>query len=109
MKVTRSQWVLVAAACLIVAASAAQSGPDRPPGADENNWAPISDSAGILLTNVAGISDFTGLPEAMRLQLQGSAPRLSARDGTGILMVKRGGVWIRVDLELPPARVQPLH
>ena len=104
MKVTRSQWILVAAACLIVAASAAQSGADLPPGADGNNWVPISDTAGILLTNLAGI------PSAIRLNVPKSEVQtLIAGRGTGILMVKQGGIWMRVDLELPPARVQPLN
>ena len=102
MKVTRSQWILVTAACLIVAASAAQSGADRPPGADGNNWIPFSDSAGILLTNVAGT------PDALRLQGFNVEP-LAARRGTGILMVKYGGTWMRVDLVPPPARAQQLH
>ena len=102
MKVTRSQWILVTATCLIVAASAAQSGADLPPGADGNNWVPISDTAGILLTNPAGI------PGAMRFQpLQGfNVETIVAGRGPGILMVKHGGAWLRVDLELPPARLR---
>jgi hypothetical protein len=102
MKVTRSQWILVATACLIVASSAAQSGADRPLGADGNNWIPISDSAGILLTNVAGMSD--------AIRLQGlDVETIVPRQATGILVVKHGGAWIRVDLEFPQARMQPLH
>ena len=102
MKVTRSQWILVATACLIVASSKAQSGGDRPPGADGNNWVPISDSAGILLTNVAGT------PDAIRLRQGFNVETIVPRQGTGILMVKHGGTWMRVDLELPRPRVQPL-
>jgi hypothetical protein len=106
MKVTRSQWILVAAACLVVAASAAQSGSDRPPGADENNWVPISDSAGILLTNVRNMPD----PLRLELQLRGlNAETLLPLSGTGILMVRRGRTWTRVDLELPQPRVQQLN
>lgn len=97
MTVTRSQWLLVAAACLIVASSAAQSGGDRPPGVDENSWVPISDTAGIVLTNVAGV------PAAFW------DPNEKAALGSGILMVKRAGAWMRVDLEFPQPRVQPLH
>ena len=75
-----------------------------PPGADGNNWIPISEVAGILLTNVAGA------PDAVRFQF----PELNVgtvvpRRGTGILMVKYGGTWMRVDPEPAPARVQPLH
>jgi hypothetical protein len=103
VKVTRSQWILVATACLIVAASAAQPGTDLPPGANGSNWVPISDSAGILLTNVSG------MPDALRLQLQGSNPDTFPLRGTGILMVKYGGGWRRVDLDLPAARLQQLH
>jgi hypothetical protein len=102
MKVTRSQWILVATACLIVASSGAQSSADRPPGADGNNWVPISDSAGILLTNVAG------MPDAIRLQGL-NVETIVPRQATGILMVKYRGAWMRVDREFPPARMQPLH
>jgi hypothetical protein len=104
MKVARSQWILVATACVIVASPAAQSGADRPPGADGNNWVPISETAGIILTNVGGMRD------AIRLQLRGlDVEPIVPRQATGILMVKHGGTWMRVDLEPPPARVQPLH
>jgi hypothetical protein len=98
MNVTRSQWILVTAACLIVAASAAQSGANLPPGADGNNWVPISDSAGILLTNVPA------------LRLQGfDVETIVPMQSTGTLMVKRGRTWVRVDLELPQPRVHPLN
>jgi hypothetical protein len=104
MKVTRSQWILVAMACLMVAASAAQSEADRPPGADGNNWVPISDSAGILLTKLSGA------PDAIQLQVQGfNVETLVPRRATGILMVKYGGAWMRVDAEPPPPRLQPLR
>jgi len=101
MKVTRSQWILVTVACLIVAAATAQSGADLPPGADGNNWVPISDSAGILLTNVSA---------AGAIRLRGfDVETVIPRRATGILMVKHGGSWIRVDAELPEPRVQPLY
>ena len=101
MKVTRKQWILVTAACLVVAASAAQSGVDRPPGTDGGNWVPISDSAGILLTNVAA-------PGAFRLH-GFNVESIGPMQSTGILMVKRGRTWVRVDLELPQPRVHPLN
>jgi hypothetical protein len=34
---------------------------------------------------------------------------LRLREGTGVLMVKRGGAWMRVDLEFPQARLHPLN
>jgi hypothetical protein len=101
MKVTRSQWLLVATACLIVAASAAQSGADLPPGADGNNWVPISDTAGILLTKFN--------PSGVTLHREFDVETIVPMSGTGVLMVKFGGIWMRVDPELPPARVQPLN
>jgi hypothetical protein len=102
MKVTRSQWILVTAACLIVAASAAQSGADLPPGADGNNWVPISDTAGILLTKF----DPSGVTWHRQFD---DVQTLVPMSGTGILMVKFGGIWMRVNPELPPPRVQPLN
>ncbi len=101
MKVTRSHWILVATACLIVAASAAQSGADLPPGADRNNWVPISDTAGILLTKFN--------PSGVTRQREFDVETIVPMSGTGILMVKFRGIWMRVDPELAPARVQPLH
>jgi hypothetical protein len=103
MKVMRSQWIVVTAACLIVASSMAQSGGDLPPGVDESDWIPISDAAGIVLTNVSGIPTIPRLP-GDRVVI---VPQL-LRPGTGILMVKHGGAWMRLDLELPQPRVQPL-
>jgi hypothetical protein len=102
MKVTRSNWMLMTAACLIVASSAAQSAADRPPGVDENSWVPLSESAGIVLTNL------TGMPATVRLRGAEVDAVTALRAGTGILMVRHGGGWIRVDLELPQPRVQPL-
>jgi len=116
MKITRSQWMVVATASLIVAASTAQSAADRPPGIDESRWVPISDTAGIVLTEVTARSGqirpeaLERMPEALRLQLQSlNRDAITLRPATGILMVKHRGAWMRVDLELPPARVQPLH
>ena len=64
----------------------------------------ISDSAGILLTNIAGA------PDSMRFRFpELNVQTVVPRRGTGILMVKYGGTWMRVDPEPPPARVQPLH
>jgi hypothetical protein len=101
MKVARSQWILVTAACLIVAASAAQS-EDRPPGADGNNWVPISDTAGILLTKF----DPSGVTRQREFD---DVETIVPMSGTGVLMVKFGGIWMRVDLAPPRARVQPLY
>jgi hypothetical protein len=106
MKVSRSQWILVTAACLIVAASAAQTDADLPPGADGNNWIPISDSAGILLTNATGMPNV--IPDAIRRQGFDVLTLVPMRS-TGTLMVKHGGIWTRVDLELPQPRVLPLN
>ena len=105
MKVTRSQSFLVAAACLIIAASAAQSATDRPPGVDERSWVPISDTAGIVLTDMAT----TPSSGAFEVRGRDGKPMLpGALQRTGILMVKSGSTWVRVDLQLPPPRVQPL-
>jgi hypothetical protein len=96
MKVTRSQWILVTTACLIVAVASAQSGLGRPPGVDESTWIPFSETAGIVLT------DAVTQPGSVKLFF----PRGPT---TGILMVKVGGAWTRVDLELPQARVHALN
>jgi hypothetical protein len=108
MKAPVSQWILVAAACVVVASCVRAEAPpdrlpDRPPGVDESSWVPISDTAGIVVTTV------TGNP-VIRLrgaEAEAVVPQ-SIQRGTGILMVKLGGAWTRIDLQLPAARVQPL-
>jgi hypothetical protein len=109
MKVKWSQSILVAAACLIVASCgdapvADQPTADRPPGVDENSWVRISDTAGIVLTEVRVT------PATIRLRgidVETVVPQALQR-GTGVLMVKVGAAWMRIDLELPAPRVQPL-
>lgn len=114
MTASRSQWVLVAALCLLAAAcgrtspeggapavdAVNRSSEDRPPGVDADDWVRISDVAGIVLTGGAPMR-VTG-PRGERLTLP------MPRNVTGVLMVKRQGVWTRVELELPSPRVQPL-
>ena len=100
MSGTRSQWFVAATACLIVAASTAQSAADRPPRVDEASWLPISDTAGIVLKEPIGVA----VPGTDRLEL---IP--TPRPRTGVMMVKAQGRWIRVDLELPPARAHALN
>jgi hypothetical protein len=98
MKVTWSQWILLATACLIVASSRGQAPADRPDGVDADRWVPISDSAGIVLTETMFV------PGTDRRELI-PVPR----PRTGVLMLKAQGRWMRVDLEPPAARLHPLH
>jgi hypothetical protein len=109
MRAPGSSWVLIAASSLL-AAACIRSEPlaDRPPGVDEASWAPISATAGIVLTSIRNIP----VAGALRFETgeaQETVPRLrSLQEGTGILMVKVGGAWTRVDLDLPDARLRPL-
>ena len=99
MKASWSQWILVAVVtCSVVASSRGQSPADRPDGVDADRWVPISGSAGIVLTE--------------SMFVPGTDPRVivpTRGPRTGVLMVKAQGSWIRVDLELPAARLHPLH
>ena len=105
MKAPVSRWILVVAACFVAISCvrAEAPPPDRPPGVDEASWVPISDTAGIVVTAGTGIPRFRLLRDG---EVE-AVPR-ALRQGTGILMVKIGGAWTRIDLELPAARVQPL-
>jgi hypothetical protein len=102
MKASWSLSILVAVvAYSLIASGLGQSSADRPPGVDADRWVPISDTVGIVMrqsmtTSVPGFS-----PDRRMI-----VPGL--RQGTGVLMVKVEGVWMRVDLALPEPRVQPL-
>jgi hypothetical protein len=99
MKASWSLWILVAVVtCSVVASSRGQSPADRPGGVDTDRWVPISDSAGIVLTEAMFV------PGTDRREI---IPTLRPR--TGALMVKTQGRWIQVELEAPAARVHPLH
>ena len=102
MKPSWSLWILVAVVtCAIVASSRGQSPADRPAGVDADRWVPISDSAGIALTEaIASVA----IPGTERREL---IPALRPR--TGVLMVKAQDRWMQVELELPAARLHPLH
>jgi hypothetical protein len=96
--------VIIASCLLIVAASQGQSRADRPPGVDENHWVPLSDVAGIVLTNAAG------MPSVGRFDFNddGTVEPQVVQRSRGTLAVKFGGAWTLVDLEPPPARLQQL-
>jgi hypothetical protein len=116
--------ILVAAACVIAASCGGPPGPDRPtalqrvaerpaaepsvadrpPGVGEDSWVRLSDTAGIVLTDVRATRATIRLKG---IDVETVVPPL-LQQGTGVLMVKLGDAWIRVDLALPAPRVQPL-
>jgi len=88
----------------------AQSASERPPGVDEETWIALSPSAGIVLRDVVSAPP----PSLFRFENNEPVviPQLQRATGapmTGVLMARVNGVWARVDLEPPPARMQPLH
>lgn len=97
--------LLLAAVCFIlgsVATSVAQSpGLSPPPGVAPENWVPISDNAGVALSDNARVSR----PRSVR-GIQSFATQRHA----GILMVHQEGRWIAFDMlgDASP-RFQPLN
>jgi hypothetical protein len=84
--------VAVAATFVLMQAFGANT-PDRPPGVDANEWAPINDSVGVVL--VQGMIPM-GVQPAVRagnLPLNGAA---LISPVAGYLMVRRGRVWQRL-------------
>ena len=73
---------LAVAWLVTLAALAAESTPDRPPGITAEKWLPLSDSVGLALEYVPSIKD-TG---AVARPLQGQ------------LMAKVGGKWVVVEM-----------
>jgi hypothetical protein len=106
MKALLSKTVVVAVALFVLTTWVrAQSGSDMPPGIDQARWLPLSDSAGILLTDVPSTS-----PRAT-YRFEGNEPVVipDLQQGTGVLIAKLNGLWTRVDLSPPPARAQRLQ
>jgi hypothetical protein len=105
----------ILAACLITFLLAttwagAQSASERPPGVDEETWIALSPNAGIVLR------DATSAPPPSLYRFENNQPvaipqpqRATGTPMTGVLMARVNGVWARVDLEPPAARVQPVH
>jgi hypothetical protein len=88
----------------------AQSASERPPGVGEEIWIALSPNAGIVLRDVMSapppsLYRFEDNEPVIISQLQ----RATGASMTGVLMARVNGVWARMDLEPPAARMQPLH
>ncbi len=79
--------VLASIAGSVVMVAALRSGPDAPPGADGRTWVALCEDMGILLHEDANIS--------------------AALGESGTLMVRRGGQWRPLYLDLAPPGVIP--
>jgi hypothetical protein len=101
----------ILSAGILVFAGKAQTGANRPPGVPLENWIAISDSVGIVLADLPRTPtgyrfDFNqpGVP----IPLPPGANSLGTRSLPGVLMAKHADVWVRIDLPMPPAHLQPL-
>lgn len=107
--------VLVATTVVITLATwgvAESQSPSRPPGVGEENWIPISDSVGILVTDVrarpgrirvvpADPADPNNEPTFAEVQ--------TTPFGTGVVMAMFQGEWVAFeDLAISRTRVYPL-
>jgi hypothetical protein len=87
--------IVVISATLILSRAVGAGAADRPPGVSAADWAPITDSLGIVLTpSLKG--PFIGTPAATPQDL------LVPGTDEGYLMVKRYGGWQRLILVKGP-------
>jgi hypothetical protein len=99
MLVTAGAIALVSAVAVMHAVGA--DGSDRPPGVSAAQWAPVSDSLGVVIvptrffsggpTDAAPPSDSQAKP--FMQHMDGS---VLASPANGYFMVKRGGHWVRL-------------
>jgi hypothetical protein len=114
MKLPFSKLVLagILIAGILVSSVRAQSGTNRPPGVPIDNWIAISDSVGIVIDKIPPAPNFyrfdPNQPGVLIPGLPDDATSLGVLSSPGVLMAKRSGFWIRIDMPMPPAQVQPL-
>jgi hypothetical protein len=98
MLVTAAAIALISAAAVMHAAGA--EGPDRPPGVKASEWAPISDSLGVVLVaqnfSPGGPSGPLNSDSQAKPFIQHLDGSVLASPATGYFMVKRGGHWVRL-------------
>lgn len=103
MKITTPKVLLLSmvGALILVALSEAQSPSDLPPGVSQENWIALSDSAGIVVVELA-------FPRGLIFD---SSPggTLPLPTTMGVLLVKHGDLWTKVDLVPPEPSVRQLH
>lgn len=116
MKLPLSKLVLagILIAGILVSAVRAQTGANRPAGVPIENWIAISDSAGIVIGNFPRIPSryrFDPRQPGVPIPLPPDANTIpfGVQSLPGVLMAKHGGLWIRVDMPMPPAQLQPLN
>jgi hypothetical protein len=74
---------------------------DRPPGVSEANWIPISETAGVVITEDRAVGDSAYLNRQLGFP---------AQRRTGILVVRHNGTWIAFEaLGDTSPRVLPLR
>jgi hypothetical protein len=116
MKLPVSKLVLagILIAGILVSSVKAQPGANRPPGVPIENWIAISDSAGIVIRDLPRTPtryrfdpNQPGVP--IPVPPDANAIPLGVQSLPGVLVAKHEGLWIRIDMPMPPAQVQPLH
>ena len=111
----KSKMIVVLAATTIVITfatweAAESQSPSRPPGVSEENWIPISDSVGILVTDVreGRIRVVRSDPADLTDEL-GPVDFSTTPFGTGVVMAMFQGEWVAFeDLAISRTRVYPL-
>jgi hypothetical protein len=81
--------ILVSAPAIHFALGA--SSPDRPAGVDAQNWIPVSDKMGFVVTN----------PHIYPMPIVDKQPLLLTAPAEGYFMVHTGNVWQRITIKDP--------
>jgi hypothetical protein len=101
MLVTAGAVALFSAVAVMHALGA--NGPDRPPGLSASQWAPVSDSLGVVLVPEIFTPADPVAPQPGDAPRTGHLPLFQPMNGSvlaspanGYFMVKRGGHWVRL-------------
>src|SRR5580704_13101979 len=101
MLVTAAAVALVSGVAVMHAIGANR--PDRPPGLSASQWAPVSDSLGVVLVPETFTPADAAAPLPADAPRSGHLPAIQPMDGSllaspanGYFMVKRGGRWVRL-------------
>lgn len=89
----------------------AQPEVDRPPWVPIENWIVISESVGIVIRDLPRTPTSPPAlrgPNGVLIPLPPNAIPLGFQTLEGVLVAKHSGRWVRIDMPVPPAQLEPL-
>jgi hypothetical protein len=97
MKMLVTAGLLVLVGVVVALHAVGADAPNRPPGVSAAEWAPVSDTLGIVLVQqTVGAGDVTFPDSQGKPTSQGLAGAILSPPTNGYFMVRRGGHWIRL-------------